>query len=417
MLPRWLVDELENDRPQKWLNGAQSVLDPLDKSIRLPLSALAFYSRIHALLEAQEKWQNSVDWVQDDLCEWNLEIFDSVSWNTVHPGAPDGQLDWTRLLDDEWLSDSIIDSMMKTCNPEIHSDAKVPPTNSPSSREVASAFIDYTHCGIYTGNTLDHAIFKTPLISEVHCRPLHMDWFRKFVTKVKTSTISPDAPLLTNHNFPDLGPATFFEEVIQLPVTATPSAQSISKILNLPSLPFEPSDVPVPSANLTFKSVELSECQPSSNVPDKTVNVPVEPIKSSQPVLVKPVPTLNPTKKRKERRTDDSSAPDDSDQERLNKRAKETNPRKKKMTDDHRRHLLENDPNTVKLASGALKATPHEVYCRCEPGRVRRLDKGKQYNLKNWDSHKKTCPLVTGIQPGSRTMTKPTPLLAPKARS
>jgi hypothetical protein len=55
MPPRWLVDELENDCPQKWLNGAQSVLDPLDKSIRLPLSALAFYSRIHALLEAQEK--------------------------------------------------------------------------------------------------------------------------------------------------------------------------------------------------------------------------------------------------------------------------------------------------------------------------------------------------------------------------
>ncbi|KAJ7768783.1 hypothetical protein B0H14DRAFT_2632861 [Mycena olivaceomarginata] len=32
--------------------------------------------------------------------------------NTVLAHAPDGQLDWTRLLDDEWLSGGIIDNMM-----------------------------------------------------------------------------------------------------------------------------------------------------------------------------------------------------------------------------------------------------------------------------------------------------------------
>jgi hypothetical protein len=39
--------ELENDYPQKWMNGAISVLDPLQKSIRLPSFAVAFYLEIH----------------------------------------------------------------------------------------------------------------------------------------------------------------------------------------------------------------------------------------------------------------------------------------------------------------------------------------------------------------------------------
>lgn len=32
--------------------------------------------------------------------------------NTVHPGTLEGQLDWTRLADDEWSSGGIIDNMM-----------------------------------------------------------------------------------------------------------------------------------------------------------------------------------------------------------------------------------------------------------------------------------------------------------------
>ncbi|KAF8206014.1 hypothetical protein K438DRAFT_1963788 [Mycena galopus ATCC 62051] len=50
-----LLRELENDYPQKWMNGAISVLDPLQKSIRLPLFAVPFYREIHRLREAQEK--------------------------------------------------------------------------------------------------------------------------------------------------------------------------------------------------------------------------------------------------------------------------------------------------------------------------------------------------------------------------
>ncbi|KAJ7343915.1 hypothetical protein DFH08DRAFT_810449 [Mycena albidolilacea] len=48
--------ELENDYPQKWMNGAISVLDPPQKSIRLPLFAVAFYLEIHRLREAQDIW-------------------------------------------------------------------------------------------------------------------------------------------------------------------------------------------------------------------------------------------------------------------------------------------------------------------------------------------------------------------------
>jgi hypothetical protein len=104
--------ELENDYPQKWMNGATSVLDPLQKSIRLPLFAVAFYLEIHRLREAQDKWRSSVQWAQNKFTGRDLEIFARVSWNTVHPDAPDRQLDWTRLVDDEWVSDGIIDTMM-----------------------------------------------------------------------------------------------------------------------------------------------------------------------------------------------------------------------------------------------------------------------------------------------------------------
>jgi hypothetical protein len=97
---------------KKWLNGAQSVLDPLNKSLRLPLFALTFYTEIHVLLDAQEKWNDSMEWAQKELPDCDLGIFASVSWNTVHRAAPDGQLDWTRLVSDEWLSGSIIDNMM-----------------------------------------------------------------------------------------------------------------------------------------------------------------------------------------------------------------------------------------------------------------------------------------------------------------
>ncbi|KAJ7446055.1 hypothetical protein FB451DRAFT_1567900 [Mycena latifolia] len=104
--------------------------------------------------------------------------------------------------------------------------------------------------------------------------------------------------------------------------------------------------------------------------------------------------------------------PDGSDDERRRrnllvgkKRAKEVQPRKPK-SDDERRLVLEQDPYTDKHASGplagTLRGTPHEVYCKCSPTRVRRLDNGKVYDLKNWESHQKTCELVTRVKAGAR---------------
>ncbi|KAJ7440041.1 hypothetical protein FB451DRAFT_1445185 [Mycena latifolia] len=110
--PEFILRELENDFPQKWLNGAKSILNPLDPSRRLPLFALPFFRKIHDLQDAQDRWAGSVQWARDEVPGCNLEIFASISWNTVHTGAPDGQLDWTRLVDDEWLSGEIIDNMM-----------------------------------------------------------------------------------------------------------------------------------------------------------------------------------------------------------------------------------------------------------------------------------------------------------------
>ncbi|KAJ7708872.1 hypothetical protein B0H17DRAFT_1191367 [Mycena rosella] len=107
-----LLRELEHDFPQEWLNGAKSVLHPFNNSLRLPLFALGFFRKIHDLREGQEKWSESVEWARDEVPEADLGIFDTISWNTVHSGALDGQLDWTRLVADEWLSGGIIDEMM-----------------------------------------------------------------------------------------------------------------------------------------------------------------------------------------------------------------------------------------------------------------------------------------------------------------
>jgi hypothetical protein len=48
---------------------------------------------------------------------------------------------------------------------------------------------DFVNCGIYAANTLEHALFKTPLISFSEVRPLRMAWFRKFVFQASTNTV------------------------------------------------------------------------------------------------------------------------------------------------------------------------------------------------------------------------------------
>ncbi|KAJ7475378.1 hypothetical protein B0H11DRAFT_1918070 [Mycena galericulata] len=92
--PENLLRDLEHDFPQKWLNGARSILDPLNDSLRLPLFALSFYGKIHKLREAQVKWTTSMEWARDELPGCNLAIFASVFWNKVHPEAHIPQVRW-----------------------------------------------------------------------------------------------------------------------------------------------------------------------------------------------------------------------------------------------------------------------------------------------------------------------------------
>ncbi|KAJ7906103.1 hypothetical protein B0H13DRAFT_2333788 [Mycena leptocephala] len=153
--PLYLLRELQNDLPQQWLNGIQSVLDPLNKSLRLPLFAITFYIEIHALRNAQEKWQNSMDWVRENFPAKNLEPFVSLGWDTVHIGAPDGHLDWTRLVDDEWLSDGIMDKMMAdiqariTAEPALESTVAAAPTAFHDRRAIV-AISSHKHPSKYT---------------------------------------------------------------------------------------------------------------------------------------------------------------------------------------------------------------------------------------------------------------------------
>ncbi|KAJ7456391.1 hypothetical protein B0H11DRAFT_2321726 [Mycena galericulata] len=428
-----------------------------------------------------------MEWARDELPGCNLAIFASVFWNKVHPEAPDGQLDWTRLLDDEWLSGGIINNMMGdiqrrvTETPALDSTVTVAPlsfqqaviafstqkrpskytvrflkeykqlvesgksllyiplhatpmdvkqqlkSSSPISRNIWTLSFrvdfktgdilpharqtDFVNCGIYAVNTLEHVLFKTPLICFDDCRPLRWEWFVNFVYQSLSDDVV-DA-LLGNHNFPDLGPEDFFErDASPIPSTETqpiePSADSSNSLdstqtsVETPTIFFERDTSPVP----------LTETQPIE--PADSSNF----LESTQ--LSAEAPSLKPkldfvSKKRKPTipaEREDASDPDDSDKESCcpdlrggNKRAKETQPRRAKTTSTERKAILENDPHTVKLQSGVLKGTAHQVYCMCQPNRACKLDSAKEYNLKNWESHRTKCELVTRVKPGARPRT------------
>ncbi|KAJ7845793.1 hypothetical protein B0H13DRAFT_1908176 [Mycena leptocephala] len=469
--PVYLLRELENDCPQQWLNGAQSVLDPHDKFLRFPLFSLAFYSKIHALLDAQEKWQDSVDWARD-----------------LHPGAPDGQLDWTRLVNDEWLSGEIIDSMMADIQsrvaeiPGLDSSVTVAPLSfqraiiaistqkKPTNYTVGllekykqlaqggkpllyfplhingnhwiAFIIDFVRrffgYGIVSNAIRAQIIIlsqETPMdakarlsnsshISQngwtVHLRvdSKTAATFCHILVRSTTSIAVFTPPILSSMRYStrasylmptvdnygkrehidalDLGPEDFFEAVplpVQAPIIPTPSSQSISKILNLPSLPDAPvvrtAESPVLRGN---PAVQSPEPVPPPHVPGKSVaNVKINSAKQ----------TGNLASKRKTRpETTDSDDSEDSMDERQRqgkKRAKESGGRKAKTTPEERRLLLEQDPNTVKLPSGGLKGDAHEVYCACKPNRARKLEKTKKFSLKNWESHRRISSAISAF--------------------
>jgi hypothetical protein len=47
---------------------------------------------------------------------------------------------------------------------------------------------DYIHCGIYTGNTIEHALFGTPILTLSDCRAARLRWFKIFMHRAGTST-------------------------------------------------------------------------------------------------------------------------------------------------------------------------------------------------------------------------------------
>jgi hypothetical protein len=112
--PLEFVRQLESAFSQQWLNGACCIIDHTDNTRRFPLWAPTFFRQIIELRVAQERWTESHLW----LPPAERYLLEHVSWNTKHVGAPDGQLDWTRLISDEWLSGGIIDEMtadIKSC--------------------------------------------------------------------------------------------------------------------------------------------------------------------------------------------------------------------------------------------------------------------------------------------------------------
>lgn len=91
------------------------------------------------------------------------------------------------------------------------------------------------------------------------------------------------------------------------------------------------------------------------------------------------------------------------------KRTKEIKTRAKKTSWEERRQTLVDDPYTVKNSDGSLKGTEHEVYCRCTPSKLVKLEPKKLYTLANWYSHQKVCELITKVKPGAKPKPTTTP--------
>ncbi|KAJ7683485.1 hypothetical protein B0H14DRAFT_2654795 [Mycena olivaceomarginata] len=116
--PLEFILQLLADHPQAWLNGFASIVDHTNRTRHLPLWTVTFFHEILTIKLAQDKWRESHYWLPDS----EKFILDYTSWNTRHSGALESQLDWTRLISDEWLSDGIIDEMMRDIKARVSED-------------------------------------------------------------------------------------------------------------------------------------------------------------------------------------------------------------------------------------------------------------------------------------------------------
>ncbi|KAJ7210095.1 hypothetical protein GGX14DRAFT_565883 [Mycena pura] len=446
--PLWFLRDLESALPQAWLNGVQSVVDPNNPNHRLPLWSIRFYREVTDLHDAQEKWLQSKYWLP------NAEhfILDRVGWNSVRDGAFDGQLGWARVIDDEWLSGDNIDNIMqhiKACaseDPAIKSSTTIaflsfqreitkfatnPPTNP--SRILAryaaemragksilynpvhlnenhwiafktdfakrqfgyghSTQTDGIHCGIYTGNTLEHALFGTPILKLSDCGAARLRWFKIFLDRANAGFSAADVIEMQEQSFTD---------VVAPPTSSGICApMSLFNILNpvVQQTTSEPVSPIVPA-------VAISEDSDVVQIPGPAITAALPLPKTDDPGVAAP------TLKRKlaaVHRSDDSDADEynSEDAKRTARRkppkksSKDVKSRAKKTTAAECLAQLKADPNIIKLSDGSLKGSSSVVYCKCKPHFALSLE--GEYLLKNWTSHKQSCELCKLVKPGART--------------
>ncbi|KAJ7120688.1 hypothetical protein C8R43DRAFT_1136631 [Mycena crocata] len=503
--PLSFLRDLESAVSQAWLNGAQSIVDPDDKNLRLPLWTIAFYREILTLREAQQRWAESKNWLPGDEC-W---ILNHVAWNSHHVGTNSGQLDWTRLIDDEWLCGENIDGMMydvETCLSEYpilaastiiaylsfqreitkFATRQEPPNRnlkrflaryvaqikagkttmyfpvhinnnhwiafkidfanrtfgygdsmSRSSAPKTFPFIehletwlsaefpgekftntgdslthsfqfDYIHCGIYTLNTIQHALFGTAILAVEECERVRLEWFKKFIHRAGLLSSNDSIGVEMHENFESC--ANFDSDISSSPPATESNRReplSLADILNpiASTSTTDSNPPPVPKQVLPdFQARAPTETIPtastSQNADSAHVTPPISPHIHSLPAAHRPAAgtTLKSNPSKRKRTSEDSDASDDdrnySDEERAKKinRSKEARPRAKRTTPQERLAALQNDPFIVKLPSGELKGDSHGVYCQCSPTRRRKLEDGKDYILKNWLSHQSNPP-------------------------
>ncbi|KAJ7673253.1 hypothetical protein DFH06DRAFT_1292967 [Mycena polygramma] len=505
--PLSFVRDLEQGVSQAWLNGTKSLVHPTDKNIRLPLWSIPFFRKIIDLRDAQEKWAQSKAWLPTDA----LYLLDQVEWDSTHPGAPDGQADWTRLIDNEWLSGGNIDSMIHHVqtrlseNPVLESSTMVAPLSfqksitkfategtqkvflrrfvdaiksgkttlyfplhvdnnhwiafkidfarktfcygdsmARSSKPRSYPFIsylekwlaaefsggftnlgdclthsaqkDYIHCGIYTINTLEHALFGDRILGLADCARVRLEWFKKFMHRAGLDAITQaSAPADRSHENSHLG-LERETSVLSFPPVQPPVAMSLQKILN--PAPSEAA-TPANNASLTESSISVATPGLAKSTKASAVEASIEPNTDNVASSSKSkAATQKSSKVGKKRKLSEIEDRDESDEERSqflrertsllaarSNRAKEKKSRAGRTTATQRLGTLMDDVNCVKTPAGVPKGTPYKIYCRCRPNVPVNLLTTGEYLLGNWTSHQNACELLKKVKPGAPTQT------------
>lgn len=132
--PSPFLIKLEAELGQAWFDGARSIVDPRfnNSTDRLPFWAIKFWKELEYLLDKQDTWRNSHQWLErekkkttDPLTLQAIhdaqEMMKVLPWNTTMVGNHK-TLELAAFFSGKWFGDGHIDMMMRDLAEQVEAD-------------------------------------------------------------------------------------------------------------------------------------------------------------------------------------------------------------------------------------------------------------------------------------------------------